>query len=314
VFPPGPENDVPPGLQADYRREALKVVILVADDRFIEEQDAYRGDLIKPNIPSFDEVAAALDAKGIHQVGLSLSYDSAPYLRRMASATRAFAPAGGIDCDDDGERDLTSDDPLVCELDRRSLARGDAIVPAIVNLVQGVRTRAAVHFQADADEDVVASVDPRGYESVVLQSSNVLTFDVTYRCPRFLAGEVAEVDVRASGPDVTELAHARVVCGAVGDEDDPRPPSALERALGAFRWCLPRRPRPSRSRPRRLRDRGRPSRRLRPRGRQPWPRRSRSNPRSRPRTRTGPRFRSRRARSTRWRGLKGTRSRRSSHL
>jgi hypothetical protein len=224
VFPPGPENDVPPGLQADYRREALKVVILVADDRFIEEQDAYRGDLIKPNIPSFDEVAAALDAKGIHQVGLSLSYDAAPYLRRMASATRAFAPAGGIDCDDDGERDLTSDDPLVCELDRRSLARGDAIVPAIVNLVQGVRTRAAVHFQADADEDVVASVDPRGYESVVLQSSNVLTFDVTYRCPRFLAGEVAEVDVRASGPDVTELAHARVVCGAVGDEDDPRPP------------------------------------------------------------------------------------------
>jgi photosystem II stability/assembly factor-like uncharacterized protein len=232
VFPPGPENDVPPGLQADYRREALKVVILVADDRFIEEQDAYRRDLIKPDIPSFDEVAAALDAKGIHQVGLSLSYDATPYLRRMASATGAFAPAGGIDCDGDGERDLTSDDPLVCELDRRSLARGDAIVPAIVNLVQGVRTRAAVHFQADADEDVVAKVDPRGYESVVLQASNVLTFDVTYRCPRFLAGKRADVSVRASGTGVTELAHARVVCGAVGDEDEPRPPSALERALG----------------------------------------------------------------------------------
>jgi hypothetical protein len=41
---------------------------------------------------------------------------------------------------------------------------------------------------------------------------------------------------------VTELAHARVVCGAVGDEDDPRPPSALERALGAFRWLVPAAP------------------------------------------------------------------------
>jgi hypothetical protein len=234
VFPPGPENDVPPGLQADYRREALKVVILVADDRFIEEQDAYERDLIKPNIPSFDEVAAALDSKGIHQVGLSLSYDATPYLRRMASATEAFAPERGVDCDGDGEPDVAVRGPLVCEVDRRSLARGDAIVPAIVNLVQGVRTRAAVHFQADADRDVVARVDPRGYESVVLQSSNVLTFDVTYRCPRFLAGEVAEVNVRATGTDVTELAHARVVCGTVGDEDDPRPPSALERALQAL--------------------------------------------------------------------------------
>ena len=234
VFPPGPENDVPPGLQADYRREALKVVILVADDRFIEERDAYPRDLIKPNIPSFDEVAAALDAKGIHQVGLSLSYDAGPYLRRMASATESFAPARGIDCDGDGERDLTVDDPLVCDLDRRSLARGDAIVPAIVNLVQGVRTRAAVNFSADADKDVIAKVDTRGYESVVLQSSNVLTFDVTYRCPRVLAGDRAGVTLRASGADVSELARALVVCGEVAAEDDARPPSALERALGTL--------------------------------------------------------------------------------
>jgi photosystem II stability/assembly factor-like uncharacterized protein len=234
VFPPGPENDVPPGLQADYRREALKVVILVADDRFIEERDAYPRDLIKPNIPSFDEVAAALDAKGIHQVGLSLSYDASPYLRRMASATEAFAPARGIDCDGNGERDLTRDDPLVCDLDRTSLARGDAIVPAIVNLVQGVRTRAAVNFRADADKDVISKVDPQGYESVVLQSSNVLTFDVTYRCPRVLAGDRAGVTLRASGTDVSELAHALVVCGEVPAEDDPPPPSALERALGTL--------------------------------------------------------------------------------
>ncbi len=234
VFPPGPENDVPPGLQADYRRESLKVVILVADDRFIEEQDAYRRDLIKPNIPSFDEVAAALDAKGIRQVGLSLSSDATTDLRRMASATGAFAPERGIDCNGDGDRDVTERGPLVCELDRRSLARGDAIVPAIVSLVQGVRTRSAVHFRAEADRDVVASVDPRGYQNLVMQSSNVLTFDVTYRCPRFLAGKRAEVNVRASATDVTELAHARVLCGAVGDEADPRPPSALERALGAL--------------------------------------------------------------------------------
>jgi hypothetical protein len=206
----------------------------VADDRFIEERDAYPRDLIKPNIPSFDEVAAALDAKRIHQVGLSLSYDATPYLRRMASATEAFAPPRGIDCDGDGERDLSRDDPLVCGLDRRTLGRGDSIVPAIVNLVQGVRTRAAVNFRADADKDVIAKVDPRGYESVVLQSSNVLTFDVTYRCPRVLAGDRAGVTVRASGTDVSELVHTLVVCGEAAVEDDARPPSALERALGTL--------------------------------------------------------------------------------
>jgi hypothetical protein len=232
VFPPGPENDVPAGLQADYRREAIKVVILISEDRFIEEQDAYEDDPIKPNIPSFGEVATALDAKRIHQIGLSLSYDATSDLRHMASATGAFAPEGGIDCDGDGDRDVAERGPLVCELDRRSLARGDAIVPAIVSLVQGVRTHSAVHFRAEANRDVVASVDPRGYRSLVLQASNVLTFDVTYRCPRFLAGKRADVSVRASGTGVTELAHSRVVCGALGDDDEPRPPSALERALG----------------------------------------------------------------------------------
>ncbi len=97
-----------------------------------------------------------------------------------------------------------------------------------------MRTRAAVDFHADAGKDVIAKVDPRGYESVVLQSSNVLTFDVTYRRPRVLAGDRVGVTVQASGADVSELAHALVVCGEMGVEDDVRPPSALERALGTL--------------------------------------------------------------------------------
>jgi hypothetical protein len=93
-------------------------------------------------------------------------------------------------------------------------------VPAIVNMVEAVRTRAPVKLEVEGRDGIVASVTPDEYEGVVLQSDNALKFDVTYECPMAMAGKKSLVDLTATkGSDVLARATATVVCGPVADKD-----------------------------------------------------------------------------------------------
>lgn len=219
-------NDVQPGQEASFRGKALKIVLNATDEKFID-QSAYASDDFPPDIPTAEEVIAALNARasgpedgGIDQIGIALGTGALPDLRQIAAGTGAVAPADGADCNGDGAADIGAGAPLVCSFQRGSVEQGSNLAPAIVNMVEAVRGRTPVALDVQAREGVVASVTPELYEGVVLQSDNALKFDVTYECPLELAGKKAEVDLTATkGPDVLARAAATVVCGKVDEKE-----------------------------------------------------------------------------------------------
>lgn len=217
--PPGPlGHDVPPGLQANFRDKAFKVVLISGDEPY--RIPSYGPDDQPPDRPTFDEVIAALDGKGIHQVGLSLGAGSLEDMRRVAAATGATAPSAGVDCDGDGTADLAAEAALVCSVRQDTLEQGSNLAPAIVNLVEAVRNRRPVTFTAEGRNGVVAGISPDGYPGVALQSNQRLDFTVTYRCPQSMTGERTNIDVAArDGEGVLAKATTTVICGGVPEED-----------------------------------------------------------------------------------------------
>jgi hypothetical protein len=246
VWPPGPSSrDVPPGEQADFRQKALRVLIHVGDEPFGKEgaegdQDNNparpENELAKPDIPEFEAVAQALREKDIKQLGLSLYPDATKDLKNMAAKTDALAPPGGVDCDRDGIIEIEAGAPLVCVL-RPDEIEDVNITPAIISLVEAVRTRSEVGLKASGKNDeVIKAINPDRYRSVLLQADNSLDFDVVYKCPRSLEGETLEIELRAHGIIGEQpVARTSVVCLPIKPEDEPPPvPFRFEHVLSAF--------------------------------------------------------------------------------
>jgi hypothetical protein len=235
VEPTGPSHtDVPSNTNASFRRNALRVALIVSDEEFIYRPLA--GDATPPDLPSFDEVSAALNAKDIKQVGISLRYrgvaKATPDMADMAGATDAIAPPGGVDCDGDAAVDLAEGSPLVCEVNKQTVENGGSLAPAIVNLVESIRTRASLELEVHARDGLVQKVTPELYESVALQASRKLTYDVTFRCPLTLAGKRLPVKLTAQGVVPEVSASATVVCGSVADREEDDLPFPAESLLG----------------------------------------------------------------------------------
>jgi hypothetical protein len=232
VWPAGPSSrDVPPGQQVDFRLKALRVVIHVGDEPFGREgaqsdQDNNvtrpENELAKPEIPEFDAVAQALRENDIKQLGLSLYPDATKDLREMAAETNALAPRGGVDCDRDGVVEIAAGDPLVCVL-RPDEIEDVNMAPAIISLVEAVRTKSSVALNASGKNDeVVQAINPDRYNSVLLQADNTLDFDVVYKCPRSLEGETLEIELRAQGIiGERPVARTSVVCARIKPKDEP---------------------------------------------------------------------------------------------
>ncbi len=236
VYPPGPSpSDVPAGQQANFRAKALRVVIHATDSEFGRQEEDREfdvsdfGRLSSPDYPSFSEVAAALNAKGIMQVGLGVGAPKHPPrnkylrgdfpttmgdLRDMAARTGALAPAGGVDCETDGVVDVLAGQPLACPLPKEGLDNGGSLVPAIVNLVKAVRDYAQVSIVPSRGRAVVSSITPNHFSDIVLQETGGLDFQVTYSCPPDLAGQSVPVTLEANAGGFARLASATttVVC------------------------------------------------------------------------------------------------------
>ncbi|MBW3595184.1 MAG: hypothetical protein KY391_06355, partial [Actinobacteria bacterium] len=207
-------HDVPEGQQASFADKALKVVLNATDENFVNRP--YPNDDFPPDPPSFDRVIRALNARDIKQIGLALSNEATPDMGRVASGTGAVAPGEGADCDGNGSAEIPAGAPLVCP------AKGSNLVPAIVNMVEAVRNTQPVSLRARAKDDVIASVTPEEYPGVVLQADQDLTFDVTYECPRSMAGERSRVDLTArQASKRLAAATATVVCGDVDRKKKP---------------------------------------------------------------------------------------------
>ena len=154
-----PGATIPAGQQANFRIGAEKLIILWTDAPFHRPGDP--GDIPYPG-PSFDDTVAAILALDPPKVVCVYSGSTTSTFgmkglqdcKDMATATFAVAPAGGVDCDDNGTIDLLEGEPLVCPI----LTTGEGIAEAIIALVE-----AATQPVADAGPDqTVECTSPAG--------------------------------------------------------------------------------------------------------------------------------------------------------
>lgn len=234
-LPPGRQpSDVPPGQDASFRKDALKLVFVATDEPFATGAEGDRdftvsdfGRVTPPDIPSYEEVAAAFAPHEAKVLGLAIGdtlktdKDSVAgggptalqSMQEIAELTGAIAPAGGVDCDGDGVTDLTQDMPLVCPVRRQNVAEGENLAAAITKLVEAVRGTTDVELEVVRGEDVVAGITPSTYEGVVEQKPNLLDFEVTYRCPDSLQGKTVAVELAAtSAAGVLDSVTTRISC------------------------------------------------------------------------------------------------------
>jgi hypothetical protein len=128
-----PGASIPAGQQANFRDVATKLILLWTDAEFHQPLDP--GDIPYPG-PSFDDTVdaiLALDPPKVLGIDSSEEGDATPDLEAMATATSAFAPPGGVDCDGDGIIDILEGEPLVCSV----APDGTGIGEAMISIIEG---------------------------------------------------------------------------------------------------------------------------------------------------------------------------------
>jgi photosystem II stability/assembly factor-like uncharacterized protein len=205
LAPPGSSwGDVARGMQAHFRPGSLRVVINMTDRYFNAAGRSTESTNNSPDSactyatwpgPSFTQTIAALNAKGIHQIGLMPSSESEirafglqagadglADMRRVASGTHTFAPAAGVDCDGDGTPDLAAGKPLVCTMP--SDVSGDVgprLAASMVDAIAALPLTRGVRFSETSASGVVAGITPAA-ATVDLNGPGHAAMTVTYRC------------------------------------------------------------------------------------------------------------------------------------
>ena len=234
---PGGAYFIPAHQAAGFRRESpVKLVLTVTDEGF------YEG----PPSPSYDTVGAALRAAGVKQLGLALDNgDVLPPLtpgpevglRRLAEASGALAPEGGVDCDGDGAPDVAAGEPLVCAMPSDRSAEATLLANAIVNLVRSLPNRGSVDFAVrPTAAGVPAAVINRTSFPVEFHRLARRSVEVTFSCPAVTERATYRYAVSASAQGAP-LAVAETAVRCV-----PRttgPPPAVRGALPTAALALP---------------------------------------------------------------------------
>ena len=225
LYPPGPAgHDVPEGLQTDFHKNGLRVVIHATDEAFGDDvpRDGGGTDFGNPEpppIPEPDEVIAAFNAKDIKQIGLSIGTSARKDLQEIARGTGTVAPAEGVNCGNGYL--IAAGDPLVCPVRRNNLSESHNLVPAIVNTIEAIPDTTDISFTVEGNERVAGKITPAREHDVVLQIANRVPLEVTYRCPLDLAGERFTMKINAERVDRGSrlaLATTQIVCRAVPKE------------------------------------------------------------------------------------------------
>jgi hypothetical protein len=212
---------VVPGQGADFREDALKIIINITDYSFHDEA-------AHPS-PPFNTVVDTLNTEEIEQVGLAVfgtqGIDQAiGDLTEMAEATETLAP-GPVDCDADGSTDIAGGAPLVCELRDAETDGTLNLAPAIISTVRAIAQDVSVELVISKTRKGVVDIAPAMYPSVDITERNSLGFDLTFSCPRELAGTKHDLTLAAHVSGVpAATATARVVCKGV-----PVPPVPKEK-------------------------------------------------------------------------------------
>jgi hypothetical protein len=225
---------------AGYRPGSLRLAMLATDEMFHTEPD-YPG-------PHWQQTVDALVAHGVHQIGLAVEsqgqggkpqpglFDSAADQRRMARATGAIAPAGGVDCDGDGVTDIPAGDPLVCTIAKPADSRVTVstvtggpkvtvgsppppvhLAPLVVQLASSIPDLRPVGLMvAGAPRGAAKVVSPRPVAPVVnLRVDNALSYVVRYTCPTSATPHTWPLTVTAhAGARPVSSTRTTLVCGA----------------------------------------------------------------------------------------------------
>lgn len=223
---------IPPGLGAEWRAKArgvtpLKVILLASDDemRHPEANPGYPG-------PSVTTVASALRENDVHLVGIAVRTTGASPRADMITLARAsntFAPAGGIDCDGDGQTtgadDVAANEPIVCPF---SPETSDSIAPTFIALLEGIRDFAAVDLAVGAERGVARPLGPTHFPKVNLRAPSDYRLPVEFRCdgPNLGTTSRVRITVRSRGAEVGATT-ATVRCGPAERPARPLPLAQL---------------------------------------------------------------------------------------
>ncbi|MDQ3877601.1 MAG: hypothetical protein M3290_04530 [Actinomycetota bacterium] len=209
-------GDIPPGQDAGFRRNALKVIVNVTDAPF-HSPPRYPG-------PTWSQTANALNSRGIVQVGVhvvhnagdgSTSFVSHPAesladLKEGAALTGAVSTNKPVDCDGDSIPDLPTGSALVCPFADQGRV---TLAPAIVGLLSSLKLPRAVQLKVTKGQRVVAGVSPSTIDGVDFTQLHNLDFKVDYHCPQLLAGQTTHVVLSAiAGGVKADVAKASVHC------------------------------------------------------------------------------------------------------
>ena len=182
-----PGASIAAGQQANFRDGATKLFLLWTDAAFHLPGDP--GAIPYPG-PSFAETVAAILALDPPKViGISSGGGGLADLQAMATATSAFAPPGGVDCNEDGVIDLPAGAPLVCTIS----ASGAGIGGAIIAIVE-------------------ASADPTAIVNVVIKPGS------GPNCIQPTSRGVVPVAVLGNGVNVTTISVETI---QIDDDSDP---------------------------------------------------------------------------------------------
>ena len=205
-----PATSVPPEQQAGFREAALKVVVHATDITFRKAWTCKSGQpcvdpKLTPTKPDGSiDLGPAEDAfsqSGVLAVGVATGLDGAqdgrPDLEAFARATRTLAPAGGVDCDGDGTRELAAGQPLVCPTARH-------LAPALRGLLSQVSVPRTLLVDTTASP-VLAHVTPTLVRDVDVTRDVRATVTASFSCLGLDPGTYATgLEVRATGGAVDE--------------------------------------------------------------------------------------------------------------
>ena len=186
------ESGIDPGLNMHFRPGSLRVAIETTDEP-ISQGGGH---------PPPGEVVEALKKHDVKMVGLAIQeppllgepdYDDpgepASTLQDVAEGSHAVAPAGGVDCDGDGDVEIAAEGPLVCLIspDRADDASlmADAIVGVLeaVEDIQDLAVSVTARDGVELTAPVVDTIEPSVFSGVDLKEPSAHAFDLTVRCP-----------------------------------------------------------------------------------------------------------------------------------
>jgi len=201
---------IPANENMHFRPGSLRVAIEVTDEPISQGGQH----------PAFQTVIDALLEHDVKQVGLAIQappllgendYDNPGFgpaqgLIPVAKGSKAVAPAGGVDCDGDGDAELEEGDALVCLIDPAEAEEASLMADAIVHVLEAVQDVQDLAIDAgpvvdpSAHSEVVESVTPEILPQLDLKEANTGTFEVTVTCPHVPQTTLFPVRVSVSRP------------------------------------------------------------------------------------------------------------------